>query len=77
MLENARQKHPNGKTMKNQPVWRPLSSRSSAQAKPRYAIHRGAKPVRSHTRQFFCIEELDQASEMTLSETRRFHGALR
>ncbi len=36
-----------GKTMKIQSVWRPLSSRSSAQAKPRYAHHRGVKPVRS------------------------------
>ena len=36
-----------GKTMKIQSVWRPVSSRSSAQTKPRYAIQRAVKPVRT------------------------------
>jgi hypothetical protein len=34
--------------MNIQSVWRPLSSRSSAQAKPRYALHRGVNPVRNY-----------------------------
>ena len=36
-----------GKTMNIQSVWRPLSSRNSAQTKPRYALHRGVNPVRT------------------------------
>jgi hypothetical protein len=46
--------------MNIQSVWRPLSSRSSAQAKPRYALQRGVNRVRTPITEVEVIDRFTQ-----------------